>query len=418
MRSVLSWLWCRPLGRAVLVLANLLALSTLYFRWNEHGPFLFLTPIDVDVYRLGAQVWLDGGDMYGPLPLTQAGVELPFTYPPLAAVLFTPLTVISWSTAGFVMTSVTVLLTALVLAALLSHYGVRAPGRVPWALLAVLPLALVTDPVRGTAGFGQVNLVLMALVVLDCLARSPRWPRGLLVGVAAAVKLTPAVFLLYFLLDRDRRAAVTTLLSFAGATALGFALAWRDSVKYWTVTLFDTNRIGEPSYPGNQSIKGLLARLGLTGTALTVVWLLLCLGVLLVVLRAMRAAAGGPGGAPWVLSLNALAGLLVSPVSWSHHWVWVVPAGFCLVLLGVRTRDRLALGLAAVLAFTAWAATNWWYSFHAHLGWNPLQTVLGNAYVLVAVAILVAAPRLFVTQRGSDRGLDAADRAKPQSVGR
>ncbi|MCO1578776.1 glycosyltransferase 87 family protein [Crossiella sp. SN42] len=414
MRSALERLWRSPLGRAGIIVANLLALTALFTRWGEAGLFVFTTPIDLDVYRIGAQVWLDGGELYGTMPLTQAGVGLPFTYPPLAAVLFVPLTWISWGTAAMIVTSSTALLSALVAAMVLDRLGVRAPGRAPWPLLTALPLALALDPVRGTAGFGQINMILLALVAVDCLARNPRWPRGLLIGIAAAIKLTPAVFLLFFLLNKDRRAALTTVLSFLGATALGFLLAARDSAQYWTETLFDTGRIGGATYPGNQSIKGLLARTGLEGVPLTVLWLLLSLGVLFLLLRGMRQAFDTVG-APWALSLNALGGLLVSPVSWSHHWVWAVPVLVCLVVLGARAKDKPALALAGVFGLTTFLSPHWWFSYHDHLGWNLAQHVLGNAYTLSAAAILVLAPRLFVTERPGELA-DTANRAKLSPV--
>jgi len=178
--------------------------------------------------------------------------------------------------------------------------------------------------VRNTLNYGQVNLALMALVSLDCLARGRAGPRGALVGLAAAVKLTPAAFVLFFLLRRDYRAAATAAGSFTACTAAGFLLAPRDSARYWTSVIVATGRPGSPWYAANQSIQGVLARAGvqpaharrdgrLAGPV------------------GRRARAGLPGacGGPlagsadaWALSLNAFAALLISPISWSHHWVW------------------------------------------------------------------------------------------------
>ncbi|MGO1048725.1 glycosyltransferase 87 family protein [Crossiella sp. CA198] len=415
MHATLAKLWRSPLGRAGIVLANLVALTALVVRWGDQGLFLFTTPIDLDVYRIGAQMWLDGGELYGQLPLTQAGVALPFTYPPLAAMLFVPLTWMSWDSAALLLDAVTAGLLALVLALVLKRLGVSSPGRVPWALLTVFPLALALDPVRGTAGFGQINAILMAMVALDCLVRAPRWPRGLLIGVAAAIKLTPAVFLLFFLLNKDRRAAVVTVLSFLGATALGFALSARDSVQYWTSTLFDTGRIGGATYPGNQSLKGFLARTGLEGATLNILWLLLCLGVLVLLLRGMRHALDTVG-LPWALSLNALGGLLVSPVSWSHHWVWAAPALLCLVVHGIRSGNRLPLWLAGGFGLVTVLSPHWWFSYYDHLGWNLFQHVLGNSYSVLAVVILVAAPTLFTPKSAELSG--PADQVTLTPVGR
>lgn len=122
---------------------------------------------------------------------------------------------------------------------------------------------LVLEPVTSTLNYGQINIVLMMFVAPDCLPKKTRWPRGVLIGLVAAVKLTPAVFVLFFLLRKDFRAAVVSALSFAVFTAIGFALTWSDSVKYWTETIIDSDRIGGPGYPANQSITGVLARLGM-----------------------------------------------------------------------------------------------------------------------------------------------------------
>jgi len=188
---------------------------------------------------------------------------------------------------------------------------------------------------------------------LDCLVRNPRWPRGMLVGVAAAVKLTPAAFVLFFLLRGDRRAAVTALVSFLGATAVGFALNPAGSVRYWTSIVFDPDRIGGVASAANQSVKAFLARLGIEQGLL---WLVLAAVAVVVGAIAMRKARH-PVDA---LCVNAFVVLLASPVSWTHHWVWIVP-----VLLA---------------AWLFMLAPQWWS--------GPLGFVLGNAYLWCAIGVL------------------------------
>src|SRR5882724_5055039 len=146
----------------------------------------------------------------------------------------------------------------------------------------------------------------MALVSLDCLAPRARWPRGALVGLAAAVKLTPAAFVLFFLLRRDYRAAATAAGSFAACTAAGFLLAPRDSAWYWTSVIVATGRPGSPWYAANQSIQGVLARAGVNPhtPAGTAAWLALSAVVLVLACRGMRRALAGSADA-WALSLNA-----------------------------------------------------------------------------------------------------------------
>lgn len=322
----------------------------------------FLRPerlrIDLNVYRLGADVWLAGGDLYGRMPATIIGNHLPFTYPPISAVLFTPFAPLPHPVAGVVLTLLSAAALALVV------HMVAGPK-----LLWVLPVALLLEPVRVTLYFGQINLLLMALVALDCLARQPRWPRGVLVGLAAAIKLTPAAFVLFFLLRGDRRAALTAGVSFLGVTAIGFALNPAGSVKYWTHTVFNADRIGKITQESNQSINGVLSRLGIERG---LPWLVLVLVVVALGALAVRNATS-PVEA---LALNAFVVLLVSPVSWSHHWVWIVP--FLLV-----ARPALAAGGALVFLLSP----HWWWD--ADDGWTWLTVTVGNAYFWFALGVLV-----------------------------
>jgi alpha-1,2-mannosyltransferase len=366
------------------VVANLGALCWFLLSFRHGTPSTYVYRADLDVYRLGADAWLRGRDLYGVLPDLRIGTNMPFTYPPIAAVLFTPLAAVSFTVASSALGVVTIALVAVVLVVSLRALAVRQA----WVVAGVLlPVALVTEPVRTTLYYGQVNVVLMALVVLDCLVRSPRWPRGLLVGMAAAVKLTPAVFVLYFLLRGDRRAAAVAAASFAGATGLGFLLAGRDSVRYWTSVVFDSDRIGGATRAANQSIKGLLARLGVEST---VVWVVLCaaLGCLTVVAMRRAIATGQP---MWALCLNALGTLPLAPVSWSHHWVWCVPVLLTVGVHAWRTRTTTSVAIGALLLFTL--SPHWWWDPHHE--WDTWRLVTGNLYVCFAVLVLVG----FVRQR-------------------
>src|SRR4029077_13794765 len=128
-----------------------------------------------------------------------------------------------------------------------------------WLAAAIVaPAIIYLEPIRSNFDFGQINVVLMTLVIADCVPRRTPWPRGMLLGVAIALKLTPAVFLLYFLLRRDTRALLVTATSAVVATLAGFALAWRDSLQYWTETVRNTDRIGAATLNTNQNIAGAL----------------------------------------------------------------------------------------------------------------------------------------------------------------
>jgi len=392
----------RLLVWAALVVVNLAAVAFFLLSFGPHGVGFGPYRIDLDVYQIGGRVWLGGGDLYWHLPPTQAGARLPFTYPPIAAVLLAPLARLPMAVAGTVITLVSVALLAAVLRLVLGRLvpGRMVLGRTGWLLpaallpAALLPVALFLEPVRSTLGFGQVNVILMALVCFDCLLAGPRWPRGALVGLAAAVKLTPAAFVLYFLLRRDYRAAATAGLSFAVATAAGFALDWHDSVRYWTSEVFQVGRVGSPAYAGNQSILAVLARAGVDPRtqAGTVAWLALSGAVLVVAAWGMRRALDA-GEEVLALCLNAQAALLISPISWSHHWVWCAPTIVALAVIGRRRRAWLALAAAAAGLVIFATSPQWWFPRSAgrELRWAPWEQVAGSSYVIFGALVLVLA---------------------------
>jgi alpha-1,2-mannosyltransferase len=246
--------------------------------------------------------------------------------------------------------------------------------------------------VRNTLSYGQVNVALMALVAADCLSARARWPRGALVGVAAAVKLTPGAFVLFFLLRRDYRAAATAVASFAVTTGAGFLLAPRDSARYWTSVVTETGRPGSPAYAANQSLQGVLARAGLGphAPAGAAAWLALSAVAVALACPGMRRALAGSADA-WALSLNAFAALLISPVSWSHHWVWGETAVLALALLGRRHRRRGRLIAAACGVAVFAAAPQWWFPSgeNREPHWAAWQQVTGASYVIFASVMLL-----------------------------
>ncbi|ORL81511.1 glycosyltransferase 87 family protein [Prescottella equi] len=347
--------------------------------------------IDLDVYRLGGAVFAAGDPLYGELPPTFFGQHLPFTYPPLAAVVFAPMSWISLQAAGAVLTvlSLAALVATLVLA--LASVGVRPRTTLVWTALGGTAAALTLEPVSSTFDYGQVNILLMVFVAADCLMKKTPWPRGILIGFVAAVKLTPAVFILYFLFRKDFRAAVTTGTSFVAFGAIGFLVARADSWEYWTETLFDSSRIGGPAYPANQSLTGVLARLGLDPSMRTVLWLVLSVAVLALAAVAMHRAFAA--GLPVVaLFVNALFGLLVSPVSWSHHWVWVAPLLMVLAVAAYRRRS-VVLGAAVAASFVLFVLAPHWELGVGRwdgTGWPLWDQFLASSYVWWALAVMVA----------------------------
>jgi alpha-1,2-mannosyltransferase len=384
--------------------------------------------IDADVYRMGGQAWLQGRPLYadGAVFHTQGGIDLPFTYPPLSAIAFAPLAMMSLQAAGVAINVVTCVLLLVSVWIVLTRMDVAQSWQVSdpaWARRGWLAAGAVAlgmkylEPIQANFSFGQINVILMTLVIADCVPRRTPWPRGTLVGLAIALKLTPAVFLLYFVLRRDFRAVLVAVASFVAASLLGFVLAWKDSCEYWTTTVRHTDRIGDATLNTNQNAAGALARLGLGGGTHFVVWTAVCFAVLgLTVWSARRALASPDGNGETVLALAcvALFGLVVSPVSWSHHWVWGLPAVVVTAVVAWRRRD-VPLGLVSLAgaALMTWPQIDLLPEHHeAEAVW--WRQLVGMSYVWWALALIaVAGMRLATTSVNPRRSRGSGTMTEP-----
>lgn len=366
--------------RPGLALASAAIVATVAIHLFRASPPAFM---DLDVYRKGVDAWWHGQDMYGRLPVTIAGIHLPFIYPPFAVVVLGPLAAVPWPVAAVAM-----LVISLACLGLVIHLSLRAvwPQRAVDATIVLLPLALLLEPVWDTLWFGQVNLVLMALVALDCLSPRTRWRRGMLVGIAAAVKLTPAVFLLYFLLRKDYRAAGTAAVTGAVATAVGFLLSWHGSWEYWFGTR-GARDVSGSAYFTNQTVDGFLARLGFLHSVRDALWLTVVCAVLVVAVVAVRRAHQA-GECVTAMAATGCFGLIASPTSWGHHWVYVVPGLIAMGAHAVRFRNS-RWGMAGAVTAVVFVAGPYRYLPSDSSRWSWWQQVPGNSYVLVGVALLV-----------------------------
>ena len=370
--------------------------------------------IDFDVYRMGGQVLLDGGDLYGILPRLAEGSYLPFTYPPLAAALFSIFTVVPLGLGQALFTAISIGCLLVVCRIVLSSLVERPVPELWWLATAATTVGLWLEPVRDTLNFGQINIVLMTLVVVDVLLGRGKWWNGLLVGLAISIKLTPAVFLLFFLVRRDWRALGVGAASAVTYAALGHLLTPNDSTTYWTSTLFDTDRIGSPHFANNQSIKGELGRLGIeSDVAWFLVSLIVGLFIAWVAWRLLSVAPAGPqlSGPRDVAALMAVAfaALYCSPVAWDHSWVWVVPLLILLTFLATRPAASAMwwwlVGFGLVICAVA-PHQRIPQRYDAELSWVWWQHLVGSSYLLWGLAVLVAlgvsAPRVLTSRRSAD----------------
>jgi alpha-1,2-mannosyltransferase len=362
--------------------------------------------VDSAVYRAGALTLLHGDPLYDASTLAPEPwwALLPFTYPPTAALLFVPLAIVPTQVAWGVLTAISVLAMALVVRVAIGSLPKPAAGARWWssparATLVFSVVLLGLEPVWRTIFLGQINLILMALVVLDVLVVTSRGGRGggVMVGIAAAVKLTPLIFVVHLFLAGKRADAVRALVTFLGLQLLMLLLIPGDTIRYWTKTISDTGRIGPVHWAGNQSLNGLMNRvtdlapwaskaaIGLSALlAIPAIWLML---------RFHRR-----GQALAALLVSAFFGLLASPISWSHHWVWAVPLIVLLISRLPQTTPATAwrrwLGTGAVIAvFISCVLLVLPNGRNIELHWKFWQGVLGNAYILmplVLAAVLVA----------------------------
>jgi alpha-1,2-mannosyltransferase len=323
---------------ALIRLATFLALAAVAFliwtwlaAWAKHG-------LDFSVYWHGGKILNDAGaapsELYRRSMNWAGGPELPFTYPPFAALIFSLLARLPEQLALNLFNAAGAVVAVWVAGRGVRYWNAKADWRSTFRSLgnrwaaAVLVLAVLNlGPWRETLAFGQINILLMGLMAADLLTRNQRWIRGFpgsgfLVGVAAGIKLTPLVFGLYFLMRKDWRGLLNMGAGFAGTVLLGWLLRPAESLQFWLEILPDTSRIGGAGYVDNLSLKGALLHFGVPEAGVTVPWLLLSL--LVVVLAATIIKTASDQGARVVaISTTALTMLLISPVSWSHHWVWV-----------------------------------------------------------------------------------------------
>jgi len=300
-----------------------------------------------------------------------------FTYAPFAAVVFVPVAALPLAVARVMwdLASVAALGYSLVLILRLAGYR---PSRL--AVAGVIAAAMALDPVYQTLFLGQINLILLALILTDVWRAARGRDAGLGVGVAAAIKLTPAIFIVFFLLARRTRSAVIAAATFAGCGLVGLAVAPGASRRYWEHLFYDTSRVGAP-YISNQSPYAAAIRIAGGAAHVGAWWVVVpvALGAVGLLAAAVLARHGDWLGAA---AVTGCTGLLVSPISWAHHWVWILPA---LVLL-VRDGHRLAAGLGYLL----FAMAPFWFTPHSggprEYGFHWLVTLVANCYLIAGLA--------------------------------
>ncbi|MFJ2083302.1 glycosyltransferase 87 family protein [Micromonospora chokoriensis] len=398
----------RTVRRLVAVVALLAVLPALYLPGLVHNFF------DLKIYMSAMDWWRVGHPLYDYVQPDRVQGELYFTYPPFSALLLWPFGLLRLGATVAIFTVLTVLAVVLTTRWLVLPVIARHGLPRTFTLVAAVLLVLAVESIRETITFGQINMLLVVLILADLLFAVPqarRWA-GVGVGLATALKLFPGIFIVYLLATRRWRAAAVASATAAAATLLAAAIAPRDSWRFWTHELWTTERVGRTDIVGNQSLFGLLSRFTAPEKPDRLLWLLVVAAVAVYGLwRATRAARAGD--ALTGLTLTGLVGALASPITWTHHIYWFVPAVVLLVDAALsadrpdEARRRwwlsaLAVGTTAVIVYGVVTFQKWGVDpVRTH---DPMDFVLQNSYVLLSLLLLAALPVRSVQATGTRHG--------------
>lgn len=415
---------------------------------------------DVYVYWYALNNWFSGNSLYDWYALPDYKMY-PFTYPPFGAWALSPLTWFDYETAARLMIMAIALQTAVIVALVGRSLGWSwgsAFAIAPWAAILVQQCL---EPFTQSVGFAQVNTAMMALVMIDVAAPDSWKGRGVASGLAAAIKLTPAIAVLIFLLRRQWRSAITMVATSLAVTLLSWVISPGESTRFFFDAMWDPQRAGDAYYTSNQNLKGFVAR-ALPENTWSIAWAItvalalvaavwLCLRIQAaatsvvtphsasddaapgplnaatpatgVTVSAASAALVAPAGdavelaasdavaAPDAVATTPAApvlpenlatlltaavimtlGLLVSPITWSHHWVWGLASVVALIAVTLRLKSAPLAALALVQGALFIMAPHWWFSHGQvnELHWNVVEQLVGSSYTLAAIASGVA----------------------------
>lgn len=402
---------------------------------------------DVYVYWYALNNWFSGNSLYDWYALPDYKMY-PFTYPPFGAWALSPLTWFDYETAARLMIMAIALQTAVIVALVGRSLGWSwgsAFAIAPWAAILVQQCL---EPFTQSVGFAQVNTAMMALVMID-VAAPPSWKgRGVASGLAAAIKLTPAIAVLIFLLRRQWRSAITMVATSLTVTLLSWIISPGESARFFFDAMWDPQRAGDAYYAGNQNLKGFVAR-ALPENAWSITWAIavvlalvaavwLCLRIQAAATSVVTsrsasddvasgllntAAPAAPAGdatetaasdavaAPSAVATSPASpalpenlatlltaavimtlGLLVSPITWSHHWVWGLASVVALIVVALRLKSAPLAALALVQGALFIMAPHWWFPYGQvnELHWSVVKQLVGSSYTLAAIASGVA----------------------------
>lgn len=368
----------RRLPRPSLVLTRagllLTAAVTVMVLWKAATQFM----LDLEVFQDAGRALVNGHDLYSEDFPTRSGFR--FIYPPFGAIVFAPLAPLDATVAQIAWSAATIVSVWAILAMVAVRLKLDRPGIVALALTGV---ALLSEPLRSNLMFGQINVFLFLMVTADVLGFTPKRFRGVLLGVAAGIKITPAAFALMFLVRKDWGSLARSVAAVFATIVVGHLARPAESLHFWTHEFWVTDRGGHPWFVPNQALSGLLTRARLTPEQIE----LPVAGFFLVVAIAATWGAGQltrrdrPVDALLLVSLGVF---IASPVAVTHHWSGVIIA---FVFLLAPRRPLLRLSVAA-LALAHLIGTHHAYALIADTpGEHILQWVVGNLQGMTGIAV-------------------------------
>lgn len=353
--------------------------------WCQHAIMPFTTPfwglfdyqLDLDVYREGARTVWDGGSLYDAKLLGQ----MDYTYAPVSVVVLMPFAWMSFGAARIVWSIGIIVALYVVIMLCFAALGRRATWPLRSLAVGLVAVSMLLEPVRTTIWYGQINVFLLLVILADLLRPDGSRLKGIGAGIAAGIKLTPLIFLLYYALLRRWRTMAGVVGGFLLTMVVGFVFLPSASWSYWTDKLFDSNRVGAPQTLGNQSLRGMIANLAHSDAPNQLLWLTV---VLIALGLGMAAAvlAHRNGHELLALSVVGMTSCAISPMSWGHHWVWFVPVLVICVDLVLRTDlspiRRVLAGAGGVLVILVAFA---WRTHFAYPMWF-VNRVMPDAYLM------------------------------------
>ncbi|QDY67255.1 DUF2029 domain-containing protein [Glutamicibacter halophytocola] len=340
---------------------------------------------DLSVYREGALTLLrEPEDLYGPFvgPINDPG--LPFTYPTFAALLFLPMAIFPYWVSVAVTMLASIVLTFFVGKDLATRIARRWPQLGRWVTpLALTCLMLISGPFRDTIWFGQINILILGACYLALVNSKSMTPFAIAVGICAGIKLTPIALLILPLAMRKWRAVIIGTLAFFGTQAIGLVFQWRNTLDYWFDVVRDPSRVGNVGYIDNISLQGFLTRLG----AGSLIWFVLALAVGLAFI-ALLYKLDGTVEPVVLLGIAATCPLLVSPVSWSHHWVWGPVMAYAWAVVALRLDAwprRIMVAILVLFSMELMVSAKWTIRF---FGIHPDHELAAWWYIWPAVPVV------------------------------